>query len=559
MKNNILAFVMVFSGIAFCQNNTDFVPHNLIIQLSPEAYNTAHIQLEQHSFGIPVLDGLGVSLGISKIESIGQHSKTQTFLLVFNQQVLLPEAIQQYRNTNLVVFAEPNYRAHAAGVKGNDEAVTTTPNDTYFASRQWGLFNNGTFTVSGMPYTSVNDADSDMELAWDIQTGNPNMIIAVPDTGIRLTHNDIAARIWNKSALEPVDGLDNDGNGLVDDYQGWDYVNSDNNPTDDYGHGTNCSGIIGAIPNNNAGYAGVNWNSKIMALKVLDNANSGTYAAMANSIYYAVDNGAKVISMSIGGSSASTALSNALTYANTNDVTFVACMMNFNNDVTYYPAGYASSIPNVIAVGSTNSNDERTNPFFWSATSGSNYGNHISVVAPGNYIWGLDYTSNSGYNSYWGGTSQATPLVAGIASLLKAQNPALAPAQIKTIIQNTAQDQIGDPSEDVAGWDEYMGWGRVNAFAALQQVLAMDSFGTASLEVKLINPVKENKLKLDVAAELCGRYSLTVYSYEGEKINSFEADLQQGTNALPFDFAGGNYLLEVKGETFSKIFKVVKQ
>ena len=558
MKNKLLIIILLLSNILFSQNNEEFVVNNLIIKINTTAYNDGDIQLKSNSFGIPALDNLSSLLHVVKIEPIGQHVKTQTFLLTFDQPITIQQVIQQYRNTNLIEFAEPNYIAHAAGVKGTD-VVTTTPNDTYFSSRQWGLFNNGTFTISGMPYTSTNNADSDMELAWDIQTGNPNMIIAVPDTGIRLTHADIAARIWNKSALEPIDGLDNDGNGLVDDYQGWDYINSDNNPTDDYGHGTNCAGIIGAIPNNSVGYAGVNWNSKIMALKVLDNNNSGSYAGMANSIYYATDNGAKIISMSIGGTGASTALANSLIYANTFDVTFVACTMNFNNSTTYYPSGYASMIPNVIAVGSTNSNDRRTNPFFWSATSGSNYGNHVSVVAPGNYIWGLDYASNTGYNSYWGGTSQATPLVAGIASLLKSQNASLTPAQIKTIIQNTAQDQVGLASEDVAGWDQYMGWGRVNAYAALQQVLSNTAFETTLLDVKIINPVKENKLNLQVANGYSGKYLFTVYFYDGKIIKSFESDLQQGTNTLPFDFLSGNYLLEIKSQQFSKIFKVVKK
>lgn len=557
MKNQLLLIVLFLSNLSFSQNAEEFAANQLIIKISEPYYDQAGVRLSNRSLGLTALDNLGMQYGVSKIQPIGQHAKTHTFLIEFSGPVNIADLIRQYRGTSLVDFAEPNFIAHGSGVKGTDVAAIT-PNDNLF-SRQWGLFNNGTFTVSGMPYASITDADSDMELAWDIQTGDPNMIIAVPDTGIRMTHNDMAARMWNKSALEPLDGVDNDGNGLVDDYQGWDWVNSDNNPADDYGHGTNCSGIIGAIPNNSVGYAGVNWNSKIMALKVLGNDNSGTYAAMASSVYYAVDNGAKIISMSIGGGGNSAALANAITYANGLDVTFVACMMNFNDATTYYPAGYASTIPNVIAVGSTNSNDERTQPFFWSATSGSNYGNHISVVAPGNYIWGLDYNSNSGYNTYWGGTSQATPLVAGLASLMKAQNPSLTPAQIKTIIQNTAQDEVGNPAEDTDGWDQYMGWGRVNAHAALQQVLALEDFATVPAQLQLINPVKENKLQLEAAALLAGKYNLTVYSYDGKKIQSSQARLEPGINLLPFEFPAGNYILEVKGEAYSKIYKVVKK
>lgn len=556
MKKVLSLLALCITTVVFSQTNEEYVNNHIIVKIKPENYNSNTIDFIHRSFGIQTIDNLNTSLNVSKIEAIGQHTKTRTFVIVFNEPQSIYDIISQYRNTNIFDYVEPNFIAHSGGVKGA-ENMTTTPNDSFY-NRQWGLFNNGTFTVSGMPYTSTTDADSDMDLAWDIQTGNPNLIIAVPDTGIRLTHNDIAARIWNKLAIEPIDGVDNDGNGLIDDYQGWDFINSDNNPTDDYGHGTNCAGIVGAIPNNSAGYAGVNWNSKIMALKVLDNANSGTYAAMSNSIYYATDNGAKIISMSIGGGSSSTVLSDALVYANGLDVTFVACTMNFNNNTTYYPAGYAATIPNVIAVGSTNSNDRRTSPFFWSTTSGSSYGNHISVVAPGNYIWGLDYLSNSGYNSYWGGTSQATPLVAGIASLLKSQNASLTPAQIKAIIQNTAQDQVGLASEDTVGWDQYMGWGRVNGFAALQQVLALDTFQNAAFDIKIINPIKD-KLAIQVTNDFENNYLLSFYSYDGKLLKSIETNLQVGLNNIPFEYSNGNYLLEIKSEKYSKIFKLVKK
>ena len=138
-------------------------------------------------------------------------------------------------------------------------------------------------------------------------------------------------------------------------------------------------------------------------------------------------------------------------------------MMNTNSNTTYFPAGF----PGVIAVGSTDPNDNRSNPFFWDPESGSNYGSHISVVAPGNYIYGLNYESNTEYNYYWGGTSQAAPHVTGLASLLLAQNPGRTPAQIKSIIESTAEDQVGKPSEDTPGWDQYYGYGRINAFNAL--------------------------------------------------------------------------------------------
>ena len=185
--------------------------------------------------------------------------------------------------------------------------------------------------------------------------------------------------------------------------------------------------------------------------KILDENNSGYYSWWTDAIYYAVDNGAKVINMSVGGSGFSSSMKDAIDYAYNNGVTVVACMMNENNNTTFYPAGYQ----NTIAVGATNPNDERSAPFFWSTTSGSNYGNHIDVVAPGNYIYGLNYQSDTNYNSYWGGTSQAAPLVTGLSSLLLAQDADKTPDDIRSIIRNTAEDQVGNVSEDISGFDIY--------------------------------------------------------------------------------------------------------
>jgi subtilisin family serine protease len=149
-------------------------------------------------------------------------------------------------------------------------------------------------------------------------------------------------------------------------------------------------------------------------------------------------------------------------------------MMNFDNSAVYYPVGF----PTTIAVGSTDANDQRSSPFFWSATSGSSYGNHIDIVAPGNFIYGLSHQSNSNYNAYWGGTSQAAPLVSGVCALLLAQNPSLTPTAIRTILRNSAEDQVGDPNEDVPGFDIYHGYGRLNAY----QALLANSVGATELD-----------------------------------------------------------------------------
>ncbi|WP_294267546.1 S8 family serine peptidase [uncultured Chryseobacterium sp.] len=552
MKKNILTvFSVLLLSLSHAQ---EFEKNQLVIKIKKGFFSKQKFDAAKNITGIQSLDQLNQNNVIRKMVPIGRIEDTTSLLLEFNSDTDVVSVLKIYAENPAIDFAEPNYIAHGAGVKGAD-TFSTFPNDSYFLSRQWGLYNNGTFSASGM--TTATDADVDMELAWDVETGNPNMIIAVSDSGLNMSHEDIAARVWTKP-VEIIDGIDNDGNGLIDDYRGWDWVSNDNNPTDDHGHGTNCSGIIGSIANNGKGYAGVNWNSKIMPLKVLNSSNSATYAAMANSLYYAVDNGAKVVSMSIGGSSTSSLIANAISYMKTNNVLLVACMMNNNNEVANYPAAYSTAYDNVIAVGSTDANDKRTQPFFWSSTSGSSYGNHINVVAPGNYIYGLGIDSNTSYNSYWGGTSQATPLVAGVASLILSKKPALTPVQVRNILQSTAEDMKGLASEDTAGFDKYHGWGRINAYAALNSVVLNTSDIEKEDQLRIINPVVNGYLEIINRKKLKGSTNITISGFEGRMIYNQNLNIVEGKNLIPLhDIPAGGYMLTVENKEFSKIFKIL--
>ena len=290
MQKTILLCCVLFSGFGLMK-----AQKSIIIKFKANQYKS---QNGRYISGNQAFDKL-VGENNHILSQVGKFDKTQTVLVTLGKNDDLNNYINQYKKLPNVEFVEEDFESEGGG-KSNIEhqSLSNIPNDTYF-NRQWGLYNNGTMTGIG---TVKADADTDMELAWDIETGDPNLTVAVIDSGFRMAHPELAGRIWI-NPNDPVDGVDNDGNGLIDDYQGWDYVNNDNNPTDDHGHGTNCSGIVLAGANNGIGYAGVNWNSKLMVLKALNANNSGTYSAMTNSIYYAVDNGAKVISMSIGGSS----------------------------------------------------------------------------------------------------------------------------------------------------------------------------------------------------------------------------------------------------------------
>jgi len=293
------------------------------------------------------------------------------------------------------------------------------------------------------PFVGTPGIDVNVLPAWNITTGDSDTILAVLDTGIALNHPDFAGRIL----------------------PGKNFVDERKSPADDYGHGTNCSSIAAATGGNGIGIAGMNWKCRILPVKVLDASNNGSYSGIASGFIYAADQGAKVISYSGGGSGKSQALADAVSYAQARGVIVVACMMNWNSETPSYPAAY----PGVIAVGAVDPKGARVVPFCYSATTGSNYGSHIGFVAPGNNIWGLDYHDFT-QGSYWCGTSQATPFVSGLVSLMFAINPTLALQQVTDALKAGARDQIGPVKEDAPGWDKYFGWGLIDAYKSLQAV-----------------------------------------------------------------------------------------
>ena len=296
--------------------------------------------------------------------------------------------------------------------------------------------------------------------AWEIETGNSDIIVGIMDSGTKIDHPDLNGRIWVNNE-EVKNGRDDDGNGFVDDINGFNFAYDNPNVKDDGGHGTNIAGTIGASTNNSLGYAGIDQKCKLMVCKNLDDENLGEYSWWSASLYYASNNGARVLNMSEGGYDYSKTLENAINYAYDAGCLIVASMMNKNNGDTYYPA----SFKNVLAVGATDTDDGRCREFTWGG--GSNWGKHIAVVAPGNKIYGLDFKDNSNYDVYWSGTSQATAYVSGIASVLLGQDPSRTNKDLREIITSTAIDEVGDPREDKSGWDEYYGYGRVDLYQAL--------------------------------------------------------------------------------------------
>lgn len=366
-------------------------------------------------------------------------------------------AVKDFSAESEVEFSEPVFIGEAAGNK--EMNLSFIPNDEMF-SKQWYLNNEGQIPPTGRGNAKIG-ADINMINGWDIEKGSDKIIVAILDSGIKDDHPDLKSKIWINSEEIPDNGIDDDDNGYIDDYKGWDFAYDDNIPTDGFGHGTNIASVIGCSTNNAIGFAGINQKCKLMNCKNLSSNNNGEYIWWAASIKYAVDNGAQIINMSEGGSDYSKTLKTAVDYANAKGVLICAAMMNKGDDQDYYPASFNG----VFAIGATDTDDNRCLRFTWGG--GSCWGKHISVVAPGNKIYGLDYENIYNYESMWSGTSQSTAIVSGIASLLLSQKPERTSDDLKKIIIATAKDQVGDSREDKQGWDKYYGYGRVDAYSAL--------------------------------------------------------------------------------------------
>ena len=338
------------------------------------------------------------------------------------------------------------------------------PNDTFF-QYQWPLKNSGGQECQGCTVNKIG-ADMHMEQAWDITTGDSSIIVAILDTGCKWRLPDFAGRIWINKGEIAGNGIDDDGNGFVDDVRGWDFHDNDNDPDDIDGHGTSVASVIGSASNDNLGFAGVDWKCKLMILRD-GRDTSGLLDNTAKAIRYAIKMNARVINISRGDTGAflSTEYKDAVAAAIRAGIVIVAGSANDGVD----KISVIAQLPGVIAVGATGPDDRRTkglNP----GSVPSNYGNRLDLVAPGDYISVFDITSNQPYDQMASGTSMATAHVAGVVALLLAQDPRRTPAQIRDILCPSADDLVGDPLEDVPGRDKYYGCGRVNAYRALSKV-----------------------------------------------------------------------------------------
>jgi thermitase len=382
------------------------------------------------------------------------------------------EKARAYGAEKKVEFAEPDYVATA----------TLTPDDTYFTN-QWGL-------------TKIQAPDS-----WSVTTGSSDVKIAILDTGIDQDHPDLDSKIVanrNFTTSSTVDDL--------------------------YGHGTHCAGIAAAVTNNSSGVAGVGFNASLMNVKVLDDTGSGYYSWIANGIVWATDNGAQVISMSLGGSSGSSTLQNAVNYAWSHGVVVVAAAGNNGNTARSYPAYYA----NCIAVAATDQNDAKA--------SFSTYGSWVDVAAPGvsvfstapNHTNYLQQQGYFGYNyGYLSGTSMATPFVAGLAGLIWSTSYGTSNTSVRSRIESTA--------DAIAGTGTYWQYGRINAYEAVAPAVPQPP----SLSVSVSAPSLTNAASFTVQAAVNNSGDAT-------------ANAATATLALPSGLSTGVSLIQSLGDIAGK-------
>lgn len=410
---------------------------------------------------------------------------------------------QRYKKAQ---FANSNdLRTDYAKQDANKSTVSPDwiPNDSSFG-RLWGL-------------NKINAPK-----AWDNIRNRNKVVVAVIDTGVDYNHPDLAGNIWTNPREIPGNGIDDDNNKYVDDIHGWDFADGNNTPNDDHplgGHGTHVSGILGAVGDNNLGVVGVSPNVSIMATKHFWSKDTDGYLyKVADGIRYAVDNGARILNLSLGSSDFDNEQYEALEYANQNNVLVIAAAGNSARDIDrqpHYPASY--NLPNIISVAATNELDELA--YF------SNYGvNSVDLAAPGEDIYST-YPGNS--YALWSGTSMAVPHVAGAAALLLSANPNLSVLDLRYALLSSVDKLDSLQGKTNTG-------GRLNVQKAYQQVVGNNRPRPDSLTNNFVGASTPSSIHIE-AENYKNAYDTTPGNAGGKYRRDFNVDIENT------DDLGGGY------------------
>ncbi len=433
----LLFFLLTLPALAI-----RITPSELLIRITPDAAATF-----QHSPANSAIAALHTKHEVESFRALFpylarpslQPNLTRTYLLRFSPDAPLLHLKAAYAESPLIEAVDYNYLRRTF-------ADAVTPNDTKYPE-QWNL------PLMKLPQ------------AWAIEKGNPNVVIAIIDSGIDYTHADLALKTWVNPGEIPNNGLDDDSNGYVDDIHGWDFTDAptlqaegdflegDNEPIDESGHGTHVAGIAGAMADNGIGIAGVAWYCPLMPVRAGLSLAGRTRIQdddAAAAIVYAADNGASIINMSWGSEQSAFIIQDAIDYAYARGAILVAAAGNSQKAAPIFPAAASK----VIAVASTEQNRQR----FYQ----SNFGAAIDIAAPGNVI--LSTQIQNRYRVLTG-TSMAAPHVAGVAALIRSKRPALNHEEVRQILINTAEPVFAEDSDELDA--KFVGAGTVNAERAL--------------------------------------------------------------------------------------------
>jgi subtilisin family serine protease len=384
--------------------------------------------------GIMQANALSSAQQNARITHVTSIAADGTMLVRFPTKRSLASVMAAYRKAGVQATMEPDYIMQAYSGQ-------MIPNDPDFKN-QWALH-------------QANDKDIDAPEAWARARKANSMVVAVIDSGVDYNHPDLRANMWVNTKEIPGNGIDDDGNGYIDDVFGINVDEGRNqtsgNPMDNHGHGTHVAGSIGAVGNNGVGIAGVCHEVRLMALKFLHPFGSGATGTTSDAVKcvdYARLHGAHVINASFGGGGRSQIFEDAIKRANDAGIVFVAAAGNNGTSTPTFPASY--NLPNIICVANTNSNDV--------LASSSSFGSWVHLAAPGTNI--LSTLPNNRYG-YFTGTSMAAPHVAGTVALVRSLNPTLSPTNIRNRILTTVDPIPSLLSKVSTG-------GRLNLYNALQ-------------------------------------------------------------------------------------------
>jgi subtilisin family serine protease len=445
---------------AFSPHAFDVVPGEILLKMRTQDAANALLQSPSSAIGsYPMLQAAGATSAspvFQKTEDPVLRRYVKMFVPAIDAKATAALSLRLSADPN-IESAEPNVIMSASQF-----------NDPYYGS-------SGAWGQSFEDLWGLTNAKR--RQTWPVSQGQ-GVTVAVIDTGIDAQHPDIAANIWtNAGETNCADSVDNDNNGFVDDCHGWDFVNNDNDPADDHGHGTHVSGTIAAVGNNGIGIVGMAPQSKIMPLKVLNNQATGFIDVIAAAVVYGADNGAKVANMSLGACCGfSQILFDAISYAHdVKDQVVVVAAGNNNADVYIQDNGFVpANIRKVITVAASDHLDQKA--------SFSNFGQKIDVIAPGGgdadpsnifapdaSILSLKAANNTFYSGFFvgtnyarlAGTSMASPHVAGLAAAIRSWRPQFSNEVVRQSIRDNADDVLAP------GYDWQSGYGRINSSGSL--------------------------------------------------------------------------------------------